>query len=84
MTIHKSQGSQFDSVVVVLPGEPSPFVTRQLLYTAATRASDRVWLVADEATVRDAVTRSVQRASGLGERLWDDRLPPASSDGKTP
>jgi exodeoxyribonuclease V alpha subunit len=78
MTIHKSQGSQFDSVVVVLPGEPSPFVTRQLLYTAATRASDRVWLVADEATVRAAVTRSVQRASGLRERLWAD---PASGEG---
>jgi exodeoxyribonuclease V alpha subunit len=83
MTIHKSQGSQFDSVVVVLPGEPSPFVTRQLLYTAATRASDRVWLVADEATIRDAVTRSVQRASGLGERLWADGVPTASTDGKT-
>ncbi|MET0831287.1 MAG: exodeoxyribonuclease V subunit alpha [Acidimicrobiia bacterium] len=81
MTIHKSQGSQFGSVVVVLPGEPSPFVTRQLLYTAATRASDRVWVVADEATVRDAVTRSVQRASGLRERLWDDRAPQETTDG---
>ncbi len=70
MTIHKSQGSQFRSVVVVLPGEASRLLTRELLYTAITRASDRVWLVGDEAVIRAAVDRSVQRASGLGVRLW--------------
>jgi exodeoxyribonuclease V alpha subunit len=70
MTIHKSQGSQFRSVVVVLPGEASRLLTRELLYTAITRASERVSLVGDEAVVRAAVERSVQRASGLGGRLW--------------
>ena len=70
MTIHKSQGSQFDEVVVVLPNEASRLLTRQLLYTAVTRARSRVWVVGDEQPVRAAVGRSVQRASGLGTRLW--------------
>jgi exodeoxyribonuclease V alpha subunit len=72
MTIHKSQGSQFRSVVVVLPGEASRLLTRELLYTAVTRASEEVWVVGDEAVVRAAVERSVQRASGLGDRLWGE------------
>jgi exodeoxyribonuclease V alpha subunit len=77
MTIHKSQGSQFDEVVVVLPDEASRLLTRELLYTAVTRARSRVWLLAEEDVVRQAVTRSVERASGLGERLWraDSRTP---------
>ena len=70
MTIHKSQGSQFDEVVVVLPSESSRLLTRDLLYTAVTRARDRVWVFGAEEAVRGAVGRSVQRASGLGERLW--------------
>ena len=73
MTIHKSQGSQFDEVVVVLPGEASRLLTRELLYTAVTRAKTRVWVVGGEVPVRAAVSRSVQRASGLGERLWQLR-----------
>lgn len=70
MTIHKSQGSQFGSVVVALPGEASRLLTRELLYTAVTRASTSVSLIGDEPTVRQAIARSVQRASGLGGRLW--------------
>jgi len=75
LTIHKSQGSQFDEVVVVLPRETSRLLTRELLYTAVTRASGRVTVVGDEAVVRQAVERSVQRASGLGVRLWGDGSP---------
>ena len=70
MTIHKSQGSQFTEVVVALPSGSSRLLTRELLYTAVTRASDRVTLVGDEAVIRQAVNRSVERASGLGVRLW--------------
>jgi len=70
MTIHKSQGSQFDEVVVVLPGEESRLLTRELLYTAVTRAKNRVWVVGSEAVIRQAIDRSVQRASGLGNLLW--------------
>ena len=72
MTIHKSQGSQFDEVAVVLPGERSRLLTRELLYTAVTRAKQKVWLVADEDVVRHAIERSVQRASGLRSRLWGE------------
>lgn len=71
MTIHKSQGSQFDQVVVVLPDEESRLLTRELLYTAVTRARRRVWVVSSEDVVRQAVARSVQRASGLSGLLWD-------------
>jgi exodeoxyribonuclease V alpha subunit len=70
MTIHKSQGSQFSEVAVALPAESSRLLTRELLYTAVTRASERVTLVGDEAVIRQAINRSVERASGLGVRLW--------------
>lgn len=70
MTIHKSQGSQFGEVVVVLPDESSPILTRELLYTAVTRAQRHVTLVGTEASIRAAVDRPVSRASGLRERLW--------------
>jgi exodeoxyribonuclease V alpha subunit len=70
MTIHKGQGSQFDTAAVVLPDPGSRILTRELLYTAVTRARERLILVGTEGTVRAAVERPVARASGLGERLW--------------
>jgi exodeoxyribonuclease V alpha subunit len=70
MTIHKAQGSQFASVVVVLPEPTSPVLTRELLYTAVTRAEQRVTVVGTEEAVRAAVERPIARASGLGEALW--------------
>lgn len=69
MTIHKSQGSQFGHPVVVLPDANSPILTRELLYTAVTRATDRVTVIGTEAAVRAAIARPVQRASGLQHRL---------------
>ncbi|MDQ2847983.1 MAG: exodeoxyribonuclease V subunit alpha [Actinomycetota bacterium] len=68
MTVHKSQGSQFGSVTVILPPAESPLLTRELLYTAATRASDRVRIIGTEDAVRAAVSRPVTRASGLRRR----------------
>jgi exodeoxyribonuclease V alpha subunit len=70
MTVHKSQGSQFDRVVVVLPDASSPLATRELLYTALTRARRRVVVIGSEAALRAAVGRPITRASGLRERLW--------------
>jgi exodeoxyribonuclease V alpha subunit len=70
MTIHKSQGSQVDTAAVLLPPATSPILTRELLYTAVTRARTRLVLVGDEAALRGGVTRPVSRASGLRERLW--------------
>jgi exodeoxyribonuclease V alpha subunit len=70
MTIHKSQGSEFDHAVVSLPRAASPILTRQLLYTAVTRAKDRLTVIGSEESVRAAIDRPVARASGLEERLW--------------
>ncbi|MFN8076491.1 MAG: exodeoxyribonuclease V subunit alpha [Kineosporiaceae bacterium] len=65
LTIHRSQGSQYDGVSVVLPPAHSPLLTRELLYTAVTRARRTVRVVGDDAAVAAAVSRSVRRASGL-------------------
>jgi exodeoxyribonuclease V alpha subunit len=70
MTIHKSQGSQFATAAVVLPDPRSPILTRELLYTAVTRARTRLIVAGTEAAVRAAVARPIARASGLRERLW--------------
>ena len=69
-TIHKSQGSEFQRVIVTLPPPPSPVLTRELLYTAVTRAKEHVTLVGSEAALRAAITRPAVRASGLGPKLW--------------
>nr|WP_165865530.1 exodeoxyribonuclease V subunit alpha [Vallicoccus soli] len=69
MTVHRSQGSQFDRVTLVLPEQDSPLLTRELLYTALTRAQSLVRVVAGEAALRAAVERPAVRASGLRGRL---------------
>lgn len=69
MTIHKSQGSQFDAVSVLLPPASSRIASRELLYTAATRTRDRLTVVAADDAVRTSVDRPVERASGLRWRL---------------
>ncbi len=69
MTIHKAQGSQASEVTVLLPDEESRLLTRELLYTAVTRARHRVRVVGSEQVVRASVTRGVRRASGLQHRL---------------
>jgi exodeoxyribonuclease V alpha subunit len=70
MTIHKSQGSQFDTAAVLLPGPTSQILTRELLYTAVTRARKQLILAGTEEAIRAAVSRPVARASGLRWRLW--------------
>ena len=72
MTVHKSQGSQFDAVAVILPDADSPILTRELLYTAVTRAQTHLTVVGIEDSVRAAVARPVARASGLRNRLWGE------------
>ena len=69
ITIHKAQGSQFGHVVVRLPAPSSPVLTRELLYTAVTRAQRRLTVLGTEAAVRAAVARPVARASGLTAAL---------------
>jgi exodeoxyribonuclease V alpha subunit len=71
MTIHKSQGSQADEVTVLLPDEESRLLTRELFYTAVTRAQRKVRVIGSESAVRAAITRQALRASGLRARLSD-------------
>jgi len=72
MTIHKSQGSQFDTAAVLLPAPTSRILTRELLYTATTRARRLLIMAGTEESIRTAVGRPVARASGLRWRLWGD------------
>jgi len=65
MTVHKSQGSEFDRVMVVVPEYESRVMTRELLYTAATRARQGVTLVGSPGAIRAAVTRATERTSAL-------------------
>jgi exodeoxyribonuclease V alpha subunit len=75
MTVHKSQGSQFGTAAVLLPGPTSRVLTRELLYTAVTRARERLILAGTEEALRAAVARSAARASGLRSRLWEEAVP---------
>jgi exodeoxyribonuclease V alpha subunit len=70
LSVHKSQGSEFADVVFVLPERPSPILTRELVYTAITRARKRVTILGSEAILRHAIATRVERASGLADRLW--------------
>lgn len=69
LTIHKSQGSEYEHVIVVLPERASRIVTRELLYTAVTRASERVTVVGSREVIEAAIRRPIRRATGLGARL---------------
>ncbi|GAC1330725.1 MAG: hypothetical protein NVSMB13_18870 [Mycobacteriales bacterium] len=69
MTVHRSQGSQFDHVTVILPPADSPLGTRETLYTAITRARKKVRLVGSAAEVVASVRRPAARATGLRDRL---------------
>jgi len=73
MTVHKSQGSEFERVLLVSPEADAPVLTRELLYTGLTRARAQVEVWASEAAVRRAVTTPVRRASGLREAVWGEQ-----------
>ena len=70
MTIHKSQGSEFDRIFVALPNGPSLLLSRELIYTAITRAKKQVILLGDEETIIAAIEKKIERASGLRDALW--------------
>jgi exodeoxyribonuclease V alpha subunit len=70
LTIHRAQGSQFARVSVLLPPAESHLLTRELLYTAVTRARVFARALGAEQALRAAVDRPVVRSSGLGERRW--------------
>ncbi len=68
MSVHRSQGSQFDRVTLVLPPADSPLLTRELLYTAITRAKEHVRIIGTGDALAAAVGRPIARASGLRAR----------------
>lgn len=69
MTVHKSQGSEFDHTVLVLPNHFLPVLTRELVYTAITRARKQLSLYATDKVLLGAIRTPTQRRSGLAERL---------------
>ena len=70
LTVHKSQGSEFREVLIIVPEEDAPVLTRELIYTAVTRARRDVEVWAGEAVLNQAIGRKVQRNSGLCDSLW--------------
>ncbi|MFO1349267.1 MAG: exodeoxyribonuclease V subunit alpha [Gammaproteobacteria bacterium] len=71
MTVHKSQGSEFERVALALPATGGRGVTRELLYTGVTRARVAVEIWGEAALLANAALRSAQRSSGLRDTLWD-------------
>ncbi len=71
MTVHKSQGSEFDKVLLLLPDKDYPVLTRELTYTGITRAKESVKIWANEDVFSTAVSRRTERMSGLRDALWE-------------
>jgi exodeoxyribonuclease V alpha subunit len=74
MTVHKSQGSEFDKVLLILPDRESPVLTRELIYTSITRAKKSVEIWGNENVFRTAVSRYIERTSGLRDALWSKKI----------
>jgi exodeoxyribonuclease V alpha subunit len=70
-TVHKSQGSEFDHVLLLLPDRDSPVLTRELIYTGITRARKKVAVWGVDPIFKNAVSRRIERTSGLRDALWD-------------
>ncbi|MBB5015597.1 ATP-binding domain-containing protein [Rehaibacterium terrae] len=82
LTVHKSQGSEYGTVAVLLPDDPQhPLHSRELLYTAASRARHALTLHASEAVLRAGIERPVRRSGGLFERLTAALGGPAAGAG---
>jgi exodeoxyribonuclease V alpha subunit len=70
MTVHKCQGSEFDRVLLILPDQDSSLITRELIYTAITRARKKVEIWGKKDIFASGVKRQIKRTSGLAEALW--------------
>ncbi len=76
LTVHKAQGSEFDAVLIVLPAHAARVLTRELLYTAVTRARNKVQLWTSAEILAATIARSTQRWSGLADALSSSRREP--------
>jgi exodeoxyribonuclease V alpha subunit len=72
ITIHKSQGSEFEKVLLLMPEKDNSILSRELLYTGITRARKELILCADRQILKTAVNRQTVRYSGLAEKLWEE------------
>lgn len=71
LTVHKAQGSEFERVALVLPDQDSPLLTRELIYTAVTRARQGVSVLSSPELLRLGILRQIPREGGLEARLWE-------------
>ena len=71
MTVHKSQGSEFENILFVLPDRDYPVLTRELFYTGITRAIQNVSIWGSEDVIRSTLSRKIERTSGLRDALWE-------------
>ncbi len=69
-TIHKSQGSEYDHISIMLSNHFNPLLSKQLLYTAVTRARKSVLVIAGESIIHSAVQNNIVRRSGLHQKIW--------------
>jgi exodeoxyribonuclease V alpha subunit len=74
MTVHKSQGSEFDHVLLILPDEDAPVLTRELVYTGVTRARKSLTVWANPGVLETASSRSASGSSGLRDSIWKGNL----------
>jgi exodeoxyribonuclease V alpha subunit len=70
MTVHKSQGSEFNEILFLLPDRDSPVLTRELIYTGITRAREKVEVWGKEEVFCTAISKRIERTSGLRDALW--------------
>jgi exodeoxyribonuclease V alpha subunit len=70
MTVHKSQGSEFNNVMLILPDTPNPVVTRELIYTGITRTKSQIFIIAKKSVLLDCISKTIQRTSGIYKSLW--------------
>ena len=71
MTVHKSQGSEFEEVLFILPDKDVSILTRELIYTALTRARKKITVWGTLSIIRSAIARKIERTSGLRDALWN-------------
>ncbi|MEX0609141.1 MAG: exodeoxyribonuclease V subunit alpha [Balneolaceae bacterium] len=71
ITIHKSQGSEFEDVAIVLPTAMNPVLSKEILYTSVTRARQSALVIGTKEIIQQTILNSVARNSGLGKRIWN-------------
>lgn len=71
LTVHKSQGSEFDDLLFILPNKPSKVLSRELIYTAITRARTSINILGHKSVLKQGINKKLERSSGLRSRIWD-------------